>query len=317
MAKDQTVIGITGKPVPKPRTAKQQYELEKKRRMEKHLGKNVGGTQYKSDVNPYYNPRQRTFEEFMAICEARVPVTRQSGDFRYPGKTGEEKGMPKATRLSKSENPADRRRGNKMRSRLKASADSETARASSDARQKLYRSQQRRANDLAQQNIELRNRLGEDFELDEIAQVPAGKKLRYKGGEPLPPAHKKSLETIQKMNRGIYPDPKPEQSTSSQPQPERRKRRIEFLDRSRSSDQGNSRRGPRSRFEEFDIEEGIGMTMASALGNPPPVSRRMKLKQALIQREIEKNTEKNKRKRFSGKAADPNVNTRRGPGARK
>ena len=70
MAKDQTVVGITGKPVPKPGSAKKQYELEKKRRQEKHLGKNVGGTQYKSDVNPYYNPRQRTFEEFMSISES-------------------------------------------------------------------------------------------------------------------------------------------------------------------------------------------------------------------------------------------------------
>jgi len=69
MAKDQTVVGITGKPVPKPRTAKQQYELEKKRRMEKHLGKNVGGTQYKSDVSPYYNPRARTFREFLELTE--------------------------------------------------------------------------------------------------------------------------------------------------------------------------------------------------------------------------------------------------------
>jgi hypothetical protein len=45
--------------------------LRKKRRMQKHLGKNVGGTQYSSDVNPYYNPRQRTFEEFMFIVEGK------------------------------------------------------------------------------------------------------------------------------------------------------------------------------------------------------------------------------------------------------
>jgi len=69
--KDQTEIGITGKPVPKPRTAKQQHELEKKRRLAKHLGKNVGGAQYSSDVNPYYNPRQRTFEEFIDIVEGK------------------------------------------------------------------------------------------------------------------------------------------------------------------------------------------------------------------------------------------------------
>ena len=57
MEKDKTEVGITGKPVPKPKTAKQQHELEKKRRMRKHLGQNVGGTQYSSDVNPYLNPR--------------------------------------------------------------------------------------------------------------------------------------------------------------------------------------------------------------------------------------------------------------------
>jgi hypothetical protein len=68
--KDQTEIGITGKPVPKPTTAKKQHQLEKNRRKAEHLGKNVGGVQYSADVNPYYNPRQRTFEEFMAIVEA-------------------------------------------------------------------------------------------------------------------------------------------------------------------------------------------------------------------------------------------------------
>jgi hypothetical protein len=58
MAKeDRTEIGITGKKIPKPGSAKKQYELEKKRRMKKHLGQNVGGTQYSSDVNPYLNPR--------------------------------------------------------------------------------------------------------------------------------------------------------------------------------------------------------------------------------------------------------------------
>jgi hypothetical protein len=72
MPKDRTEVGITGQPIPKPRTAKQQYELEKKRRQEKHLGKNVGGTQYRSDVTPYYNPRARTFEEFVDICEKVV-----------------------------------------------------------------------------------------------------------------------------------------------------------------------------------------------------------------------------------------------------
>ncbi len=72
MSKDQTIVGLTGKPVPKPKSAKKQYELEKKRSMQKHLGKNVGGVQYKSDVNPYYNPRARTFREFIEIAETVI-----------------------------------------------------------------------------------------------------------------------------------------------------------------------------------------------------------------------------------------------------
>lgn len=56
--------------------------------------------------------------------------------------------------------------------------------------------------------------------------------------------------------------------------------------------------------EEGEIEEGIGMTVAGALGNPPALSKRMKLKRALIVREIEKNTEKNKKKKYSGKAKE-------------
>ncbi len=158
MAKDQTVVGIIGKPIPKPRTAKQQYELEKKRRMEKHLGKNVGGTQYKSDVNPYYNPRARTFEEFMAICEAKVPVTRQAGDFRYSGRTGEEKAERREKALRSRNTTADSRRANTIDKRIKTVADRDTARACSDARQKLYRGQQRRANELAHQLMSKENK---------------------------------------------------------------------------------------------------------------------------------------------------------------
>ena len=56
MAKDETEIGITGKPIPKKkRSPKNQYEFEKKRR--ENLGQNVGGRTYKSDVTPYFNPR--------------------------------------------------------------------------------------------------------------------------------------------------------------------------------------------------------------------------------------------------------------------
>lgn len=169
MSKDQTEVGITGKPIPKPRTAKQQYELEKKRRMQKHLGTNVGGKQYTSGAKYYVpstsatNPRTRTFEEFMSICEARVPVTRQAGDFRYSGRTGEEKAERRARVLSNSPDPKKRRQANTIRSRIKTVADRDTARASSDARQKLYRGQQLRANELAQQLMSK-----EEVELDEV-----------------------------------------------------------------------------------------------------------------------------------------------------
>jgi len=59
--------------------------------------------------------------------------------------------------------------------------------------------------------------------------------------------------------------------------------------------------------EEIEIEEGIGMTMAKAVGNPPALSKRMKLKQALLNREIKKNAAKNKKKSYSGKAVSEAV----------
>lgn len=81
--KDETEIGITGKPIPKKRLSpKNRYEFEKNRR--KHLGQNVGGVTYKSDVTPNYNPRTirnsyepMSFKEFMVIAEAkRIRVLR-------------------------------------------------------------------------------------------------------------------------------------------------------------------------------------------------------------------------------------------------
>jgi len=65
--------------------------------------------------------------------------------------------------------------------------------------------------------------------------------------------------------------------------------------------------------EEF-VEEGIGMTMANALGNPPALSKRMKLKQALIINKIKSDAKKNAGKKYSGKAAkelDENVSSGR------
>ena len=63
------------------------------------------------------------------------------------------------------------------------------------------------------------------------------------------------------------------------------------------------RKAARMRKEETEIEEGIGMTMAKAVGNPPALSKRMKLKQALLNREIRKNAAASKKKSYSGAAA--------------
>ena len=57
--------------------------------------------------------------------------------------------------------------------------------------------------------------------------------------------------------------------------------------------------------EENEIEEGIGMTMAKAMGTPPVMSKRYKLQQALMNREVDKTAARNKKRRFSGKAANP------------
>lgn len=54
--------------------------------------------------------------------------------------------------------------------------------------------------------------------------------------------------------------------------------------------------------EEY-VDEGIGTTIASALGNPPLLSKRMKLKRALIVTDIKREAEKNKTRKYSGKAA--------------
>jgi hypothetical protein len=70
MAKDETELGITGKPIPKKkRSPAKQHKFEKERR--RNLGTNVGGHRYQKDVKPYYNPIGRTFEEFMNILDEK------------------------------------------------------------------------------------------------------------------------------------------------------------------------------------------------------------------------------------------------------
>jgi len=102
------------------------------------------------------------------IDEAKIPVTRQAGEFRYSGKTGEEKAERRAKVLSNSPDPKKRRQANTIRNKIKTVADRDTARASSDARQKLYQGQQRRANDLAKQLINK-----EETQIGEATRLPA------------------------------------------------------------------------------------------------------------------------------------------------
>ena len=86
---------------------------------------------------------------------------------------------------------------------------------------------------------------------------------------------------------------------------QKRKANIDSaIARVRKQDIGKKTEQPaKAMGEENEIEEGIGMTMANAIGNPPVLSKRMKLKQALLNREIDKETAKNKKRKFSGKAA--------------
>jgi hypothetical protein len=179
MAKDKTEVGITGQPIPKPRTAKQQYELEKKRRQEKHLGKNVGGTQYRSDVTPYYNPRARTFEEFVGICEKVVyggekkapedtsmtvtAADRKANTKAWQNYLAGHKGYKAASHLTKEETetqapptPEEKRKIKKMQ---------QLARLKQMASAKRYQS------DVAR----------EEYEVDEAARNPSDVKLAKTG----------------------------------------------------------------------------------------------------------------------------------------
>lgn len=121
-------------------------------------------TDYMDAVANYMSGKNEEYE----IDEAKIPITRQAGDFRYSGKTGEEKAERRAKVLSNSPDPQKRRQANKIRKTIKTVADRDTAQASSDARQNLYRRQQRRANDLAKQLMSK-----EENQISEAVRLPA------------------------------------------------------------------------------------------------------------------------------------------------
>lgn len=114
----------------------------------------------------------------------------------------------------------------------------------------------------------------ETLELDEIAAVPAGKKLRYKGGQPLPPEDRESLQQISNMNRGIYHksnQQKSEPESKTSPSVKRRGRRIQFDDRSNASSQGRRGRGGSRFSEEVELDEVLMVT-------PPKTATKSKTK---------------------------------------
>lgn len=121
-------------------------------------------TDYMDAVANYMSGKNEEYE----IDEGKIPVTRQAGEFRYSGRTGEEKAERRANVLSKSKDPKQRRQANKIRKTIKTVADRDTAQASSDARQNLYRRQQRRANDLAKQLMSK-----EENQIGEAVRLPA------------------------------------------------------------------------------------------------------------------------------------------------
>lgn len=87
------------------------------------------------------------------IDEAKLQFTRRASGKLNDGvkKTGEEKALNKANRLSNSQNPKDRQRANKIRKTAKTVADRDAAEARSDALKSLYQKQQKRANSIAKQ----------------------------------------------------------------------------------------------------------------------------------------------------------------------
>ena len=85
------------------------------------------------------------------VQEGKIPVTRQAGDFRYPGNTGQERAQKRIAALRRRNTTADSRRANTIEKRINTVADRDTARASSDARQELYRRKQREKQDVVHQ----------------------------------------------------------------------------------------------------------------------------------------------------------------------
>jgi hypothetical protein len=100
------------------------------------------------------------------------------------------------------------------------------------------------------------------YQLDEIAPVPKGVKLTYKGGQPLPPEDRKSLENLSRMNKGIYSTSRSETSTSTPQRGPRARRRQDFVDMSNNTTQGKRGRRMINAGFEMELDEILMVTPA-------------------------------------------------------
>lgn len=100
------------------------------------------------------------------------------------------------------------------------------------------------------------------YQLDEIAPVPKRVKLTYKGGEPLPPEDRESLENLSRMNKGIYSTSRSETSTSTPQRGPRARRRQDFVDMSNNTTQGKKGRRMINAGFEMELDEILMVTPA-------------------------------------------------------
>jgi hypothetical protein len=96
------------------------------------------------------------------------------------------------------------------------------------------------------------------YQLDEIAPVPKGVTLYHKGGQPLSPEDRKSLENLSRMNREDKPKPKPKLEPVSPETPQRgprARKRQDFVDMSNNTTQGKKGRRMINAGFEMELDE--------------------------------------------------------------
>lgn len=132
----------------------------------------------------------------------------------------------------------------------------------------------------------------------------------FQGGRKKDPKKEKRADTVRRMNAAGKKLGLPEEHqsleelfiTRKSKQKSKEDKKSELMRLIKHAQDPYADTTVKKRNEEY-VDEGIGMTVASALGNPPLLSKRMKLKRALIVNNIKREAEKNKDKKYSGKAS--------------